>query len=183
MGANFKLEDTLVRKFIGFALLFGMFSLAAAAQESAPKGEFFGGYQYTKFDGGMNANGWDTAVTGNVNRWLGVTADFGGAYKSQSGVSFHDYLYTFGPVVSLRTNKAFTPYAHFLAGGSHAAFSGLGVSGSDSGFAMMFGGGVDIAATRHVAIRALQLDWLSLRSNGVSDNNNMRLTTGLVFRY
>lgn len=172
-----------MRKFIGFALLFGMFSLAAAAQESAPKGEFFGGYQYTKFDGGMNANGWDTAVTGNVNRWLGVTADFGGAYKSQSGVSFHDYLYTFGPVVSLRSNKAFTPYAHFLAGGSHAAFSGLGVSGSDSGFAMMFGGGVDIAATRHIAIRALQLDWLSLRSNGVSDNNNMRLTTGLVFRY
>ncbi|GAC1433562.1 MAG: hypothetical protein NVS1B11_16430 [Terriglobales bacterium] len=183
MGANFKLEDTLVRNFIAFALLFGMFSLAAAAQESAPKGEFFGGYQYTKFDGGTNANGWDTAVTGNVNRWLGVTADFSGAYNSQRGVSFHDYLYTFGPVVSLRSNKAFTPYAHFLAGGTHASFSGSGFSGSDSGFAMMFGGGVDIAATRHVAIRALQLDWLSLRSNGVSDNNNMRLTTGLVFRY
>lgn len=183
MSANFNLEDTLVRNFIAFALLFGMFSLTAAAQESAPKGEFFGGYQYTKYDGGTNANGWDTAVTGNVNRWLGVTADFSGAYNSTNGVSFHDYLYTFGPVVSLRSSKAFTPYAHFLAGGSHASFSGLGFSGSDSGFAMMFGGGVDIAATRHVAIRALQLDWLSLRSNGVSDNNNLRLTTGLVFRY
>ncbi|MEP6642853.1 MAG: outer membrane beta-barrel protein [Acidobacteriaceae bacterium] len=172
-----------MRNFIGFALLFGMLSLAAAAQESAPKGEFFGGYQYTKYDGGTNANGWDTAVTGNLNRWLGVTGDFSGAYNSQNGVSFHDYLYTVGPVVSLRTNKAFTPYAHFLAGGSRASFSGLGLTGSNSGFAMMFGGGVDIAATRHVAIRAAQLDWLSLRSNGVSDNNNLRITTGLVFRY
>jgi hypothetical protein len=183
MSANFNLEDTLVRNFIAFALLFGMFSLAAAAQESAPKGEFFGGYQYTKFDGGTNANGWDTAVTGNLNRWLGVTADFSGVYNSQNGVSSSDYTYTFGPVVSLRTNKAFTPFAHFLAGGTHLGYSAPGFSGSDSGFAMMFGGGVDIAATRHVAIRALQLDWLSLRSNGVSDNNNLRLTTGLVFRY
>ena len=59
-----------MRKLIGFALLFGTFSLAALAQESAPKAEFFGGYQYTRFDGGLNANGWDTTVTGNLNNWL-----------------------------------------------------------------------------------------------------------------
>ncbi|MBZ5653358.1 MAG: porin family protein [Acidobacteriia bacterium] len=172
-----------MRKFIGFALLFGMFSLAALAQESAPKAEFFGGYQYTRFDGGLNANGWDTTLTGNLNHWFGVAADFSGAYKSQNGVSFNNYTYTFGPVVSLRRNENFTPFAHFLAGGFHssAAMSGLSVGGG--GFAMMLGGGVDVKVTQRVAVRAIQFDWLSLHANGGSDNNNARISTGLLFRY
>jgi hypothetical protein len=174
-----------MRKFLGFAMFLSILSLAAFAQESgnAPKAEFFGGYQYTRFDGGLNANGWDTALTGNLNRWFGVTADFSGAYKSQNGVSFNNYTYTFGPVISLRHNETFTPFAHFLAGGarSSAAFSGLSASGS--GFAMMFGGGVDVKASRRLAVRAIQFDWLSLHSNGVSDNNNMRISTGLLLRY
>ena len=43
-----------MRKFTGFALLFGLFCVAAFAQENrtAPKAEIFGGYQYTRFDGG-----------------------------------------------------------------------------------------------------------------------------------
>jgi len=174
-----------MRKFVVFAFLFGLFSLAAFAQENetAPKVEFFGGYQYTRFDGGLNANGWDTALTGNLNRWFGVAADFSGAYKSQNGVSFNDYTYTFGPVVSWRHNQSFTPFAHFLAGGFRSSVAYSGLSGSGNGFAMMFGGGVDLRATPHVAVRAVQLDWLSLHSNGTSDNNNMRISTGLLFRY
>jgi hypothetical protein len=167
------------------ALLLGMFSLVASAQEmgTTPKAEIFGGYQYTRFDGGTNANGWDTAVTGNLNNWFGVAGDFSGAYKSQNGVSFSNYTYTFGPVVSWRHNPAFTPFAHFLAGGFRDSASFGGASASDTGFAMMFGGGVDVRATRRIAVRAIQFDWLSLHSNGTSDNNNMRISTGLLFRY
>lgn len=174
-----------MRKLVGLALFLGMFSLASFAQEmeSAPKAEIFGGYQYTRFDGGVNANGWDTAVTGNLNRWFGVAGDFSGAYKSQNGVSFNNYTYTFGPVLSWRHNPSFTPFAHFLAGGFRASAAFSGLSGSDSGFAMMFGGGVDVKATQHVAVRAVQFDWLSMRANGFSDNNNMRISTGLLFRY
>ena len=118
-----------MRKFMGLALLVSMFSLAAFAQEggNTPKAEIFGGYQYTRFDGGVNANGWNTSLTGNLNNWFGIAADFSGAYKSQNGVSFNNYTYTFGPVVSYRHNETFTPFAHFLAGGYHASasFSGL----------------------------------------------------------
>jgi hypothetical protein len=32
-------------------------------------------------------------------------------------------------------------------------------------------------------VRAIQFDWLSLHSNGTSDNNNMRISTGLLLRY
>jgi hypothetical protein len=174
-----------MRKFMELALLLCIFSLAAFAQETgtAPRAEIFGGYQYTRFDGGMNANGWDTALTGNLNRWFGVAADFSGAYKSQNGVSFNNYTYTFGPVISWRHNAAFTPFTHFLAGGFRASAAFSGLSGSSTGFAMMFGGGVDVKATQHVALRAVQFDWLSMRSNGYSDNNNMRISTGLLFRY
>jgi hypothetical protein len=174
-----------MRKFVGLVLLLGTFSFAAFAQESGdtPKAEIFGGYQYTRFDGGMNANGWDTSLTGNLNHWFGVAADFSGAYKSQSGASFNQYTYTFGPVVSYRKNPSFTPFAHFLAGGAHSSIAFGGASGSDSGFAMMFGGGVDVRASRRIAVRAIQFDWLSLRSNGYTDNNNMRISTGLLFRY
>ena len=168
------------------ALLLGMFSLAASAQEmgtSAPKAEIFGGYQYTRFDGGLNANGWDTAVTSNLNNWLGIGGDFSGAYKSQNGASFNTYTYTFGPVVSYRHNEKLTPFAHFLFGGFHSSASALGLSASDSGFAMMLGGGFDVKATQHIALRAIQFDWLSLHSNGATDNNNMRIATGLLLRY
>lgn len=174
-----------MRKFIGLGLLLGMFSLAAFAQETgaAPKAEIFGGYQYTRFDGGVNANGWNTSVAGNLNNWFGIAGDFSGAYKTQNGVSFNNYTYTFGPVISYRHNENFTPFAHFLAGGSRASASFNGLSGSSNGFAMMFGGGLDVKATRHVGVRAIQFDWLSLRSNGTSDNNNMRISTGLLLRY
>ena len=176
-----------MRKFIGLAMLsICMSSLTAFAQEmgtAAPKAEIFGGYQYTRFDGGVNANGWDTSVTGNLNNWLGVAADFGGAYKSQNGVSFNNYTYTFGPVVSMRHNETFTPFAHFLVGGFRASASFGGASGSSNGLAMMFGGGVDVKATRRLALRAIQFDWLSLHSNGATDNNNMRISTGLLLRY
>jgi Outer membrane protein beta-barrel domain len=174
-----------MRKFVGITLFLSMFSLAAFAQESgsAPKAEIFGGYQYTRFDGGVNANGWDTALTGNLNRWFGVAADFSGAYKSQNGVSFNNYTYTFGPVISWRHNQAFTPFAHFLAGGVRSSASFSGLSTSDNGFAMMFGGGADVNVSRRIAVRAVQFDWLSLHSNGVTDNNNMRISTGLLLRY
>ena len=176
-----------MRRTVGFLLLIGLFSLAAFAQEgmqSTPKAEIFGGYQYTRFDGGLNANGWNTSLTGNLNNWFGVAADFSGAYKSQNGANFNNYTFTFGPVVSYRHNETITPFVHFLAGGSHASVSVSGVgSSSGNGFAMMFGGGMDVKATRRIALRAIQFDWLSLHSNGATDNNNMRISTGLLLRY
>src|SRR5947208_5821196 len=80
-----------MRKFIGLMLLLGLFSLAAVAQENYSKAEVFGGYQYTRFDGGVNANGFNGAITGNLNHWFGVAADFSGAYKNVSGVDTKTY--------------------------------------------------------------------------------------------
>lgn len=154
--------------------------MPAFAQDQ--RAEVFGGYQYLRIEGG-NANGWNAAVTGNLNHWFGVTGDFSGAYKSQDGVSFSNYTYTGGPVVSIRKNEAFTPYAHALFGGFHASAGFGGFSASTNGFAMMMGGGLDIKLKEHIAIRATQVDWVYLDSNGVSSSSNVRISTGVVFRF
>jgi len=65
-----------------------------------------------------------------------------------------------------------------LFGGAHASAGSVGASG----MAMMFGGGVDVG-NRKLAIRAVQFDWLTLRFSGVTDKNNMRVTTGILYRF
>jgi len=48
---------------------------------------------------------------------------------------------------------------------------------------MAIGGGLDVNAGEHVAIRVIQADWLSFRRSGESSNGNVRVSAGLVFRF
>ena len=174
-----------MRKLIAVGCFLAMFSLAAMAQESSfPKSEVFVGYQYTRLEGGLNANGWNFAANGNFNEWFGITGDFSGAYKSENGVSFRNYTYTFGPVISLRANKAFTPYVHALIGGDHASTTVQGFgSASGNGYAMLAGGGVDLNFSQHIAFRAAQADWMLLHGSGSTSSKNARISTGIVFKF
>lgn len=162
----------MLRKFIGLALFVSLVTLAGFAQET-PKPEVFGGYQFTTLDPSWNASGWNGAATMYINRWMGVTGDFSGAYKT--GESFHTY--TFGPVVSMHKG-AITPFAHGLFGGAHDSF----VVGGASGFAMMFGGGVDVGR-KQFAFRVGQVDWLITRFSGITNKNNARVSTGVLYRF
>ena len=162
---------------LAMILMLGLFALPAMAQ-SYPKAEVFGGYQYTRFDGGENANGWNAAATVNVNHWFGVTADFSGAYFSELGANFHNYTYTFGPTVSFRGAPLVTPFAHALFGGATASAGVEGVTVSQNGFAAIIGGGVDVKVSPHFAVRPVQFDWMSLHGNGATSNNNFRYLGG-----
>ncbi|HEY6370043.1 MAG TPA: outer membrane beta-barrel protein [Candidatus Sulfotelmatobacter sp.] len=172
-----------MRKFIAVACFLMLFSLAAMAADY-PKAEIFGGYQYTHLEGGYNGNGFNFALNGNFNDYFGITADFGAAYKSQNGVSLNNYTYTFGPVLSLRANKAYTPFVHALIGGDHATASVSGVgSASGNGYALMAGGGVDFNINRGLAFRAAQADWMLVHSNGSTSSKNLRISTGIVLKF
>jgi len=161
-----------MRKFIGVAVLVCMASMLAMAGEE-PKPEVYGGYQFTSTDGGWHASGWNTAANMYIWKNLGVTGDFSGVYHSGSNL----YTYTFGPVVS-KPKGSFSPYAHALFGGAHAATAGIG----DGGMAMLFGGGLDFGK-RKLVFRAVQLDWMVLRFNGFTDKNNVRVNTGFLYRF
>lgn len=61
-----------------------MLAVPVMAGDGYPRAEAFGGYQFTRVGAvpGINAHGWNAAVTGYVNRWFGVTGDFSGAYRN-----------------------------------------------------------------------------------------------------
>jgi hypothetical protein len=132
--------------------------------------DIFAGYQFAHLFPSENGRGWNVAATANLNRALGFTADFSGSYERGSAL----YTYMVGPTLSART-KWVTPFAHALFGGGHADRA--------SAFAMALGGGLDVNAGEHLAIRVIQVDWMSFRRAGESINGNVRASSGIVFRF
>src|SRR5512146_119254 len=135
--------------------------LLAVAQD-APKAELFGGYQYTNVDFGsgvdrQNFNGWNVDLALHAKPNFSLVADFGAAYKSETvgGVTAKARIYPilFGPRDSGGSGKV-TPFAEALFGFSHITGSFTDV-GSDSvnKFSMAFGGGVDVNASKNIAVR------------------------------
>ena len=187
-----------------------LLSLSALGQET-PKAEVFGGYSYFRGDGGANLHGWNGSITGNLNRWFGVTADFSGHYNSNSSslavnlpqvpilatsvdasTKVHNFL--FGGTFSHRGGERLVPFGHALAGFSRTDVSGTAVvtglgsivttrfSGDDTAFAAAFGGGLDVKLTRSFAFRVVQADYL-LTKFGRGTQSNARISTGIVFRF
>jgi opacity protein-like surface antigen len=190
-----------------------MLPLAAMAQESTTT-EIFGGYSLLR-NSGNNLNGWNAQGTMNVMPHLGITADVSGNYQTvgslspMSGTFFsaNQRLYNFlvGPRLSTAFDR-FSVFGHTLFGVAHSSL-GAGVTlpiiggvsrrlTSANSFAMALGGGVDIEISRHLAIRAGQLDYLYTRfnptdaistgffSNSLSGHqNSFRYSTGIVFRF
>jgi hypothetical protein len=164
------------------------------AQEQTSKGEVFGGYQYSNLSDGiatkrLSSNGWSAGVAYYFSRWMGVKADFGGAYatdntSSSQPFSVRNYTYTFGPVVSAGRDKRFTPFGEALFGRYHESLAGY--PNSNSAFAMLAGGGVDVKIARQFSVRAVQVDWLYTRPPSAAvflKANSVRIGAGIVFRF
>jgi hypothetical protein len=146
---------------------------SSVAQENSrelKRVEVFTGYQFVHVYPAENGSGWNFSLTGNLTRSFGFTGDFSGAYEHGSQL----YTYMAGPTFSART-KHVTPFVHALFGGGHA-------DGANA-FAMALGGGVDVNAGQHLALRLIQADWMSFRRGGESINSNVRASMGLVFRF
>jgi opacity protein-like surface antigen len=171
-----------LKKLIAIGFFLALFSLTAVAADY-PKAEVFGGYQFTHLEGSGNFNGLNFALNGNLNEWLGIAVDIGTAYKTQDGVSLSNYTYTFGPVMSLRANKSYTPFVHALIGGDHGSGSAGSISVSGNGFALLAGGGVDFNLSERLAFRAAQADWMLVHGSGGTSSKNVRISTGIVFKF
>jgi len=168
----------------GLALLLPM----AVQAQDAPKVEVFGGYSYLRADAdddGINLHGWNASIAGNVNKWLGVAADFSGHYGSPFDVDVQNYLFLIGPRVSFRQNATVTPFVHALFGAAYSRASvrvgGTKITDTDSAFAMIAGGGLDLKLHPNLAVRLFQADYVLTRFAD-DTQNNFRLSTGLVIR-
>jgi len=183
-----------MRKVAILAFLMLVFAGFASAQIPT-SGNMFFGYSYYNTDlsslDRANTNGWEGSLEGKVLPFVGIVADFDGHYGSQNfpavcpplgtpctanlDVTEHNVL--FGPRVSASVGR-FRPFAEAMLGVGHINVSG---GGTDTSFATALGGGIDYRLIRLLAWR-FEGDYVHTSFFG-SHQNNVRLSTGVVFRF
>ncbi len=178
-------------------LLCGAFAFA-----QDPKAEVFAGYSFLHADtgGGPDSNapaGFNLDGTYYFAHAIGATADFQYHHKDTSdiipGTSLRTISLHFGPRVKVRMGKI-EPFAHGLFGftdlSANASVSGVSASISDKAFSMKLGGGVDVPAARHFAIRLGEFNYYythftvasGFSLNGQDHQNNFTYSAGIVIR-
>jgi len=146
-----------------------------------PKIELFGGYSRASLEG-IGGNGFNIAFSYNPIEWLGLVIDSSSHYANVLGSDLSVHSLNFGPQFAFRFNRV-TPFVRPLVGFSTLREGFLGISvGSVTGFSFGGGGGLDVKVANHVAIRAVQFDYLNIRVSGVGADFT-RLSFGVVGRW
>jgi outer membrane protein OmpA-like peptidoglycan-associated protein len=178
----------------------------------------FLGYSYERyrpeFSGNgqtFGLNGGSASITYYVNRWFGLTFDFGGAHTSscvdgpgcvgnttstgapKTTYNTNLFTYTGGARFRWVSRSRATPFFDITAGAAHGTdfftWSGNKVTAiSSNSFALLAGAGIDIRLNDRISWRAVQTDYLMTRftapASGAADpQNNIRVSTGLVFTW
>jgi len=158
-------------------------------------------------------HGLEAAVIVNVNRHLGFKGDFSAHFHHdeftanaclspcvntpivKQPAELNPRLFNFlgGPEFKNRNHTKFTPFAHALFGIAHAratfktsgsAFT-LIAERSENGFAMAFGGGLDIRLARRFSLRAsgdYNPVWVGRDDDGRRQGqNDIRVSLGVLF--
>jgi opacity protein-like surface antigen len=180
---------------VSLLAVLSLFGVSARAQDT-PKVDIFAGYSYLRENpstagvSSFSLNGGSASVAYNANNWLSGVADFGGYHNGNilgTGTSGTLSTFLFGPRISYRRHERITPFGEVLFGVAHASASIAGASGSDNAFAMSVGGGVDYKLSNRFAIRVAKVDYLMTRfsetGTGGQTQNNLRVSTGIVFRF
>jgi hypothetical protein len=202
----------------GTSILVLLFSASLYAQST---GNVYVGYSFVSNDlhidrflgedaayssnGRGNLNGWNFSGELRAFRWIGIVADFGGAYGSDpinflanpllrpnppktGSTRFCTFL--FGPRVSVQIGKV-RPFAEVLAGVASQHLSVAGDSEHDRNLATAVGGGLDYRFLGVFAWR-LQADYVATRlfkdtsfpvQYTIPVQHNVRVSTGLVLRF
>jgi opacity protein-like surface antigen len=169
---------------------FLVFSVAAHAQEiSTPKYEVGLNYSWLHVNSANNdyqrtGNGGSGYFEYNLNKTVGVVADFGGYANTRKSIDDKLLTYMFGPRFNWRHSRL-TPYVQFLFGGGYV-WSGP-ASTTQNAFATAAGGGLDYQLTDHIAFKPIQVEYVmtqidSSRGFG-SHQNDVRYSGGVVFRF
>ena len=125
----------------------------------------------------VNYNGFSTEVVGNFNRHLGLVGNFTltwnghvGYFDTLGGGLFdarvRRWQYFVGPRFNLRNGTRLIPFGEALVGVTRfdAKFRQAVVSTAktENAFSMALGGGLDIRASRHIDLRAGQVDYVPI---------------------
>jgi hypothetical protein len=161
-------------------LLFALLPLAPI-QANAQKNQIFAGYSAMLMEARPSGltfiNGWQGAYTYNISDFLGITADSSGDYGEvdSSRINFHTYLA--GPEVRFVLPRHYTPFVQALFGESRESFQAI----VTNKFSFSVGAGLDYEASKGVALRLIQLNFIT--GNFTQSSPESRLSTGIVFRF
>jgi len=117
-------------------------------------------------------NGSLAEFVANVHRNIGIVSSASGVYHTgniadTNGNTFrahlHLYQFLWGVRFNARNSSRATPFAEAMIGYAHLGgtldnFPGNSRN-SENGFAMAFGGGLDVEANNRVGVRAIQFDY------------------------
>ncbi|MEO8436468.1 MAG: outer membrane beta-barrel protein [Pyrinomonadaceae bacterium] len=196
-----------MRKLVLFFFLIAVCAPEALAQSTDDynKYDVYLGYSHNRADTGISDgaadpddifderegfHGFEAAVAGNVRRYVGIKGDYAFHRKSfEIGPSFKAStdFHTLVGGIQLKDNATDTkvkPFAHLMAGLTHARFKAEGIgdfNDSETGFAGVIGGGIDVRINNRVDIRAIQFDYHPTRL-GDATQHNFRIGFGVVFR-
>lgn len=136
--------------------------------------ELYGGYSLLHGDLQKSAGGWELSAGVNVKQWVSFHASFDAHHQSDAHSLRHEHDLLFGPQFSHRSNN-FTVFAHSLAGICRAT----GIK-SDSGFAYVAGGGLDVDFGA-VSLRLAQIGFHNADVFG-RYQHQLRFSAGIVLR-
>ncbi|HVP00291.1 MAG TPA: outer membrane beta-barrel protein [Bryobacteraceae bacterium] len=141
---------------------------------------------------GYGSSSWTYNVTSPIGTSAGIIPI--GKYTTRANM----FTYMFGPVVGVHASR-FTVFSEVLFGGSHtsgyidlenqviAGGGKLSKNPDQHPFTMAFGGGVDLNAGKHVAIRLGEMDYVLTRYTNpltsTNNQNNFRYLGGVIFRF
>lgn len=169
-----------MRKFILAAAILG-FTVSASAQKVShdrSPGDLYLGYSLLNGDTLSTASGFEVALTGNMNEWFALKADFSANYKSEGGAHAHEFNMLFGPQVSV-TGDQLRLFAHGLLGVAHF---NVDPGPSDTSAGWVLGGGADYPLNDQFAWRIAQFDYHGARIFGATQKD-FRFSTGILFRF
>jgi len=175
-------------------------------QSGDRSGHFFAGYAFARTDtndrdagtGGpireaLNMNGFNVAFGGNlgansVTDEISLTVDVGGYFsslESQTGGdddSLRLWTLTAGPQFTSYRHDRLRPFVRALFGVSFVQSEIASDKVSDTGFAFIGGGGLDVQLGSKAAFRVFQVDYLLARHS--SENiNTFRVATGIAVHF
>jgi hypothetical protein len=172
-GPDCRKEDTNVKRRIWLAIALGVlcssFAVAQTDSHFDLSGNMsFNGATFAPAAGGssvqVNTFGWQTSGVTRLNRWLGITSQFGAGYASSNAITLigytgpgtvRHYSMLAGPRIILSRSR-FSPFIEGLAGADRASTNlvsnGTPVTGRELQTAYAFGGGAQIAMSRHFGL-------------------------------
>jgi outer membrane immunogenic protein len=93
------------------------------------------------------------------------------------------FSYQVGPRFSLRRHSRWVSYGQLLAGGTY--FNHPLYGEARNVFSSTLGGGVTARLNNHIGLTVGEADWMlsTANNNDNSRQNNLRLTSGIIFRF